>query len=174
LKYDEVLSHPEMIENHIVLVGTMTEEQDMHLTPLGKMSGLMIQAYSLNTILQQNSIIHIPWYIEWLVCFIICWLLQLLMTALTLYATKYEKNGIVYFFKKANLFSGALFVVWMVFTNYILYICFSKYHLVLDATMLFAIMVILLEAREMYEAIINAFAKKHHWEWTENSLFLES
>jgi hypothetical protein len=97
LKYDEVLSHPEMIENHIVLVGTMTEEQDMHLTPLGKMSGLMIQAYSLNTILQQNSIIHIPWYIEWLVCFIICWLLQLLMTALTLYATKYEKNGIVYF-----------------------------------------------------------------------------
>jgi hypothetical protein len=40
--------------------------------------------------------------------------------------------------------------------------------------MLFAMMAILLEGREIYSAIINALAKKHHWLFIENSLFLES
>lgn len=174
LRYDEVLAHPDMIANHIVLIGTLNEEQDMHLTPLGKMSGMMIHAYSLQTLLEHNEIHHLPWVADFLICFIICWLLQITLTALSRLNAKYKNNGVIFFLNKSNLLTGTVWVLWLILFNYALYICFSRHHIILDATMLFAMMAILLEGREIYSAIINALAKKYHWQFIENSLFLES
>lgn len=47
VKFDEIQEKADLIDGHIVLIGTMTEEQDMHMTPLGKMPGIEVQAYSL-------------------------------------------------------------------------------------------------------------------------------
>lgn len=56
IPFDKIKENSALIKDKIVLVGTMKEEQDTHLTPLGKLPGLEIQAYSLLSLLEHKRI----------------------------------------------------------------------------------------------------------------------
>lgn len=56
IEADSVLIHPEMLEGRIVLVGGVNRLEDMHDTPLGKMAGTVLLAYSIKTILEQSQV----------------------------------------------------------------------------------------------------------------------
>jgi len=52
---EDVGQHPEWITGKVVLFGAMKEEQDMHYTPLGKMAGVELLAYSVATLLERSE-----------------------------------------------------------------------------------------------------------------------
>ena len=56
ISYREVSQHPELIDGHIVLLGATKDEYDMHYTPLGKMAGVELMAYAVETLLHQKEI----------------------------------------------------------------------------------------------------------------------
>lgn len=60
LPYDSVMQHPELISGRIVLVGGINRLEDMHDTPLGKMPGTVLLAYSIQTILENKEVKSIP------------------------------------------------------------------------------------------------------------------
>ena len=68
---DSVLMHPELITDRIVLFGAMNEEADMHYTPLGKIPGIVLLAYSIQTLLSQNQIVEVKGFILWACSFIL-------------------------------------------------------------------------------------------------------
>ena len=53
---DSISPHPEWITDKVVLFGAMKDEQDMHYTPLGKMAGVELLAYSVATLLEQSEV----------------------------------------------------------------------------------------------------------------------
>ena len=53
---DSVSKYPELIKGRMVLFGSMTDESDMHYTPLGKIAGVVLLAYSLQTLLEQKEV----------------------------------------------------------------------------------------------------------------------
>lgn len=72
------------IEGKIVLVGAMNEANDMHSTPVNSyMSGIMIHAYALSTILNRAWYQNIPWWVDYCLAFVICYVIVLTAISLT-------------------------------------------------------------------------------------------
>lgn len=69
----DVLQHPEVMENKIVLVGLLNDPQDFHITPIGEYTpGLLIHAHSLSTILNGEYLTSLPQWAQWIVALLLC------------------------------------------------------------------------------------------------------
>ena len=67
----------DVIKGKVVLVGNIRDESDMHLTPVGEMSGLAIHAYTLHTILDDGYIKETSKTGSWSIAIVICFLFVL-------------------------------------------------------------------------------------------------
>lgn len=56
IKPNEMKRFKQIINNKIVIIGAMNELADEHYTPIGRLSGMEILAYSVNTILKKQNI----------------------------------------------------------------------------------------------------------------------
>lgn len=70
----------ELLRDKVVLVGNIRDESDMHLTPVGEMSGLAIHAYTLHTILDRNYINETSELCSWTMAVVISFIFVLICT----------------------------------------------------------------------------------------------
>ena len=160
VKYDEIAQNAELIEGHVVLVGTMLEEQDMHNTPLGKMPGMKLQAYSLLTLLEQKVIKKTPVWIEWLLVFLICYLLEITIDLVWQFVKKKDRSAIFVFLKESNIVSVILLFFWMIVVCWIMYILFIRNSIIINGGLILAMMALVCEARDILMAIIKGVKAK--------------
>lgn len=104
LQPDEVLSHPEWIEGHIVLLGAMYEEADSHWTPAGKIAGVKLLAFAAQTLVDKKEVYHLPFILQLAV--------SILLTLFIYYIQK--------LFKYRTARSRKLFVRFIVGSSYVL------------------------------------------------------
>lgn len=70
---NEVLEKAEVLRDKIVLIGTVSDPQDMHVTTISKAtSGVFIHAYALSTILDRNYIRTTPDWLNWMIALLLC------------------------------------------------------------------------------------------------------
>lgn len=70
---NEVLEKAEILRDKIVLIGTVNNPQDMHITTISKAtSGVFIHAYALSTILDGNYIRTTPDWVNWMIALLLC------------------------------------------------------------------------------------------------------
>lgn len=67
----KIKEHPELIEGRIVMVGAMYEDIDYHWTPVGKIPGVELQAYGIQTILEKNEVRRLPSFLTYMLSFVI-------------------------------------------------------------------------------------------------------
>lgn len=173
VKASEIDNYVELITGHVVMIGTMHEEQDMHLSPIGKMAGLEMQTYTLKTILERKIITDVPEWLNYVLAFIVCFLIELSLYALSIFVSRFEKNTIIAFFDKSGLLTTILVLLWLIGINWIGYIVFKKQGTYIDAVLILALVAMLLAAREMYEAFIQSWAINHKNKFIETSIFKE-
>ena len=77
IRYDSVKFHPELIEGRTVIYGGLTDQSDMHYTPIGKKSGVEVLAYALNTLYNKETIKQASYPITLLLSFIIVLIVEL-------------------------------------------------------------------------------------------------
>lgn len=171
VKWDQIAEKSNLIEGHIVLIGTMTEEQDMHMTPLGKMPGLELQAYSLLTLLEHKNIKKVPGWLKWLFAFLVCYLLEVSVDALNRVMEKRATSVPMLFFKEANLLSVILLFVFIVITCGLFFFLFTKHGVLMEGGVILALLALVYESRDLYEAFIHALNEKYNWGFVKNSLF---
>lgn len=63
---DDLQAIDSLSTGRIVLLGALNADEDNHYTPIGRMSGVLIQAYAINTLLERPTIITPIWLI-WLI-----------------------------------------------------------------------------------------------------------
>lgn len=81
IMYSDIEKHPEYITGHVVLLGGVSDRSDTHFTPMGKLPGIEIWAYAINTLLQSNQVKALQgfWYyvvtflFSWIITFLYCW-----------------------------------------------------------------------------------------------------
>ena len=71
---DSLSYNKALIRNRIVFVGAVKEEGDMHLTSVGKMSGVEVQAYATQTCIDHPIIHQIGIVANFLFFFFVCYL----------------------------------------------------------------------------------------------------
>ena len=169
----ELDEHQDLIEGHIVMVGTMHEEQDMHLSPIGKMAGLEIQTYTLKTLLERKVIIDSPEWLNYLIAFIVCYLVEISVFALGLFCKQYDNNTVIAFLDKSAVLTTIVVLFWLIGINWGGYIIFKTYGVYIDIVLILALVAMLIAAREIYEAFIQSWAINHNNKYIETSIFKE-
>jgi CHASE2 domain-containing sensor protein len=150
IPYDSILYYQELIKDRIVLLGSTSEESDMHYTPLGKMAGVELLAYSINTLLNRQEIRKLPMFLSILISFLLVFLTQLLQDA-------YEKRigkmryPLLRTFLSSSVALGILTFFWMVIIMWIGFLLFTIGHLSLTLGWALSAIAFVDAARSFYD-----------------------
>ena len=99
---DSIFQYADLITGHIVLLGATHDQRDLHYTPIGRIAGLQVLAYTVQTLIERKIPVEIPFWHTICITFFLIWLGQLCQYGFIRYLTKrpYEtlqyigKNGL--------------------------------------------------------------------------------
>lgn len=151
IPFDKVYANRSLLKSKIVLVGTMTEEQDMHLTPLGKMPGVEIQAYSLLTLLEHKDIVYVSTVASIAIGFILCYIYELLFSLVAIFVrTCGEKTRI--FLTESRIMLNLLSFIYIPGISLLSYFLFAKWNIYVDMVVVLVMVAFVGLSRRLYIA----------------------
>ncbi|MBO6026001.1 MAG: CHASE2 domain-containing protein [Bacteroidaceae bacterium] len=149
----EVMEHPELIQDHIVLFGAMKDEHDMHYTTLGKIPGVEVLAYAVQTLINKNSIKELPTWLTWLISIFI---VMITSWALTIYKNdqlRRRKSPFMRTFMTSLMVIGYIKFVWMAILTFIGFMLFNFFSISLNLGWAFSGIAFIATAEGFYKAI---------------------
>ena len=167
--YDSLSQHKDLITNHIVLIGSTTDESDMWHTPIGKMPGVMLQAYSLSTLRNHRDINYLGRCANILIAFILCYLFEVLID-LGFQRIRKRDNAVGAFLIDSKLLLRFFSILFMAIVTWGVLLIFIYYNQYLDAIFILVALGLLIESRRIYNAAIKALSRNHNWWILRNSL----
>ena len=167
---DSLDANKDLIKDHIVIVGTTTNEGDMWKTPLGKMPGVMVQAYSIYTIRDHRDITYAHFWVNVLIAFVLCYLFELFIDMQNRWLSSRNKAWAT-FLLKSYLLLRIVTILFMALVTWGILLLFIHNSTYFDAILIFLLLGLLSEARNIYIGAISALSKNHNWWILKNSLF---
>lgn len=155
IPFDKVYENRSKIKDKIVLVGTMTEEQDMHLTPLGKMPGIEIQAYSLLTLLEHKDIVYASTVTSILIGLMICYIYELLFAAIAVFVQS-RKARLRTFLSESRIMLNLLSIFYVSGISLLSYLVFERFNIYVDMVIVLLMVAFVGLSRRLYYATIKA------------------
>ena len=150
IPFDSIPYYQELIKDRIVLLGSTSEEIDMHYTPLGKMAGVELLAYSIHTLLNHQEIRKLPMFLSILLSFLLVLLTQLLQDAYEKRVDK-MKYPLLRTFMSSSVALGILTFFWMVILMWIGFLSFAIGHLSLTLGWALSAIAFVDAARSFYD-----------------------
>jgi hypothetical protein len=156
---DSISYYAEHIKGKIVLLGTMTDEYDMHITPMGKMAGVELLAYAGQTLQNRIEVGTFPGWLAAIVSFLMVLLTQILLAGFVNFATtrknKYWRNSLSLVFVKTQLL-----MYWMIFLMYVSYLIFNLSQFDIGLGYAMSAMAFLTMASDFYTKAKNMITEK--------------
>jgi len=157
---DKILENKNLLKDKLVIIGALEEEADMHITPIGKLSGVKILAYSAMTFMNHKEIRSMGKYTSLLAAFFVCmfcaWAGQIIrkkFSNVTSYVLKF-----FYFFFTA-------FLVWLAFISFV--------HFDYDIDLLYPLLGLALveEGRLQYSSLVKTLCKHTKLKFVKKSIY---
>lgn len=170
---DSIQENSDKLKGRIVLIGTLSKEEDSHFTPLGMMPGLKVQAYSVQTLIDHRNIatLNTVWYF-----FVVAILTYITVVWQFLWIRSCKKfnKPIMFFIGESKLVLRLLTFLWMAFLAWIAYILYNKADIYVSFGAILVCIVLVGEARGVYTAMLKT-AIKAHWRTDKlpHSIYLE-
>lgn len=162
IKSSEVLQHKGELKNKLILLGTVNEEADMHFSPIGKIPGVQVVAYSILSYIKHDRIIKMSRLSSLLLTFVLCYLGAWM-------GYKMEQWNSVFFAILAKIFNFGLAVILIGFTLYVFVT--SDYYIDLLYPLLGLALVE--DVRQLYVGIIRWAVRKKKIGFLKSSLYAE-
>lgn len=159
IPYDSIEEYGKYLTDRIVLFGSTRDEDDMHYTPQGKMPGIKLLAYGIESMINQTTITITPWWVNAILSFIAVLLTRILFEVGDKYA-KSRKNLFARIGLKAALAMGILKFLWIAFLMYVGFIIFAKFNISINIALALAAIPFIGPAEDLFKVITNSFSKK--------------
>lgn len=156
---DSILTHPELIKGKTVLFGAMKDETDMHYTPLGKMAGTELIAYSVQTLQEHNEVWKMPKWMLIAMSFVLVLFTQAGYEGYSSFA-KNRKNKAVRFVLSSSFTKSILVFLWLAFLGWASYVVFFKYNVSVNLGWALSAMAFLSLSRNFYDECATAIKTK--------------
>lgn len=156
----DIASHAELLRDKLVMLGTMSEEADMHITPIGKMSGLKIQAYSVLSCLSHRQVVRMPLAWSIVLAFLLCYL-----SAFVGYRLIKWSPGLYTLWLKLYYLLVVSLLVWLAFVMFVRY----GYNIPLAIPLLS--LALLETARVIYIWAVRGLQKKARFKFVNKSIY---
>lgn len=168
--HDSISAYRGLIEGRIVLLGTLGEEADMHYTPLGKMSGMEIQAYATQTLVDNTHIRELGAGWTFLVAFIVTYLTQLIQFCFVSY-TKRKRGPFFHFISGSRVFLRLFTFGWMGVLTWISFLLYMSQDIYVSMALTLFCVALTGEGRGIYIATVNTLANYYGNRFCKKSLY---
>lgn len=148
---DSIFEHRDLIEDHLVLVGAMKEEGDMHYTPQGKIAGVELLAYAAETMLRQSEIKHASTGVTMVVSFIVVFLSVILLSKYKRFTASKKTLGHVIL--STSLIRGLLICLWLSLIVWITFILFCRYNYSISLAIAMSAIALIYMAENLYDTV---------------------
>ena len=143
----------------------------MHYTPIGKMPGPEVQAFSVQTLLDQRDIQVVPEWLLMLLAFLACYITQLLQYAVGVFIGR-RTDTLSVFLSGSFLFLRFVTFSWMALLAFLGFVLYFRFNVYLAMTWIFAPVMLVAEARAIYAAVVKSMCYNHSQvKWLEKSLY---
>ncbi|MBP5798666.1 MAG: CHASE2 domain-containing protein [Prevotella sp.] len=159
IPYDSVAYYGDYLTDRIVLFGAYSDLTDMHLTPNGKIPGIKLLAYGIETMVKQTNIKDAPWWITAILSFFIVLFTKLLFDKADKFV-KSRKNRFLRIGLKTALVMGILKFLWMSLIMYIGFIVFARFNISINLAWALSAIAFTGAAADLYNVIYQSFSKK--------------
>lgn len=159
IPYDSIAEYSEYLTDRIVLFGAYVDNTDMHLTPRGKIPGIKLLAYGIETMVKQTNIKSASWWVTAIVSFFIVIFTKFLFDRCDKFA-KNRKNRFLRIGIKTALVMGILKFLWIAFVMYIGFILFAKFNYSINLAWALSATAFIGPAGDLYTVISNSFSNK--------------
>jgi CHASE2 domain-containing sensor protein len=158
----DIKEHARLLKDKIVVLGTISDEEDSHITPVGKMAGMKVQAYSMLSYIQNRDLRQMSNTQSLLLAFLLC------------YLSAWIGYWIPRLFKRTGGYVLSIFyfvlaaaLVWVSF------LCFI--HQSYNISLLYPLLGIAFveKGRSYYSDLVNLLHRKFKWKLLKHSLYLE-
>lgn len=154
LQPEEVPKHPELISDQIVMFGAMYEDADTHWVPGGKIAGVELLAYSIQTLIYGNEFKTLSKPLYWIISFLLVLLAQIVVGYFVDWTWNSE-NIILKFLVGSTYTINILLAVVSVVFVYIGFRVFAYYNISFNMAWVLSVIAFLGTARLMHTSIIN-------------------
>ena len=155
---DSIEECRDLIADHVVLFGAMKEEADMHYTPEGKIAGVKLLAYAIETLIKQNEVIEVPSWLTYIICFLVTLFSLIIMDSYEQWALKRIPLKRVVF--RSVLVKGFVRFGCMAVFMYICFVLFSVYNISLNIALGLTAMAFTVSATNLYDTLTKYFNDK--------------
>lgn len=156
LSPNDVYNHPEYIHDRIVLIGAMYEDADTHWTPIGKIAGVELLAYGVQSLIYNNEIKTLPLPLLCSISLFIIFIVELLQHFYLRYMSESK-----YIFNQHIMGSTYVMSIFtFIFTSILLggcFVIFKIYNLSINLAWALSVVTFLATSRSMYSALRNYF-----------------
>lgn len=153
IPFDQVKVKKTLLKGKIVLVGAMKEERDTHLTPLGKMAGIELQAYSLLTLLEHKDIVHISNIYAILIAILVSYMYELFLESISVFV-RTRRTYVRLFLTESRLLLTFLPMLFLSFISITAYMLFEIFNISINMVVVLLLLSFVGFCRRLYLAII--------------------
>lgn len=155
IAYDSIRAYADLIAGRMILIGSLNDEEDMHLTPLGKMSGVQIHAYTLNTLINHSSPKHVSDFWNWIIAIIIGFSVELSICSLNKFLAR-RKVKIRIFLSESLILLRLLMLLWLSTIGMVSFLLFWKFNIYIETILPLAIAAFIPDVHRIYNAILHS------------------
>ncbi len=167
---DDIEQEAGFLEGKIVLLGGVREERDAHVSPLGKMPGVMIQAYTVDTLLGKK-VRYLPSWINWILAFVLCFLFQVTVEALVKATGQGRRVVPATFLRESRIVPGNTLFLFSALLTYLTFVIFTKWGFCIDIAIVLTLFALTLESRKLYRSSVIALSKRYSGRFIQNSIY---
>lgn len=154
--FDQVNEKPNLLKGKIVLVGAMKEEQDCHFTPLGKMPGVELQAYSLLTLMKHKSIMQVPKLASLMIAIFLSYFYELFLEAIAIFV-RTRKNKMKIFLSESRVLLTFFPMLFFSLVSIMGYLLFDIWSISVDMVIVLVMLSMVGFSRRLYLAFKKVF-----------------
>lgn len=152
---DSVRDYRHLLEGRIVIVGALDDEPDMHITPLGKMAGMKVQAYATQTLLEQKNIVCIPYAWQIIVSSLFCYV-SVLFYFFALGWISRRRSPLAVFLHTSRWYLRLACLFWANLFVFLTILCYDVFDTYVPMTVTLLLVVLVPEARLLYMSFVKA------------------
>jgi CHASE2 domain-containing sensor protein len=164
--------HRDLIENHIVLLGSTREEADKHYTPLGQLPGMEILAYALLSVLEGSHVSTAPLWQVILLALLAGYLTNVI-DFLVSNAIYRRKSTIMVFITQSEFYDKLISFLVMVLLTFFTFMLFVKMDYFINSVLGLSTIVLIEEGRLLYVGILAVLKKRFGAKIVEKSIYAE-
>ena len=168
---DNIMGNEDLIRSHIVLLGAMHDMKDQHYTPIGKIPGVNILAYAIQTLVQRRIPVEIPNWLLLIITFLIMWSTQILQDGITRFLKQADVSTIKYFIGDSGFASGSISIAVIILLVWLSFILFFRFNIYFNSVMAIMGIALLANVRKFYALFVRIIDGRTNWSIVKYSLY---